>query len=162
MNAEAPIQVPRFDKSCHKGEGDRVETITFENIPDIFILDGWFVGLRSYNNEEELRAKFMPPIETEEDMQYAFDNNKKLKEFEPVFDKFDKFLLLSPEKYEFSKMWRLEAEHKMKAKKGHGMSDQQIEEFVNYFWKSLHPKIFVEDVKNKKIANISVILDKHH
>lgn len=162
MNGEAPIQVPRFDKSCHKGEGDRVETITFQQIPDIFILDGWFVGLRPYENEEELKAKFLPPIVTEEDQQYALDNNKKLREFEPIWDKFDKFLLLSPEKYEYSKMWRLEAEHKMKAKKGHGMSDQQIEEFVNYFWKSLHPKIFVEDVKNKKIANISVLLDAKH
>lgn len=50
--------MPRFDKSCHKGEGDRVETIIYEQIPDIFILDGWFVGLRSYDNEEELKAKF--------------------------------------------------------------------------------------------------------
>jgi len=32
--------------------------------------------------------------------------------------------------------------------------------FVDYFWKALHPKIFVEDAK--KMATLTILLDEHH
>ncbi len=51
--------------------------------------------------------------------------NEKLKEYEDVWKFLDKFIILTPEDYNYSKMWRMEAEHKMKAIKGpnHGLSD---------------------------------------
>ena len=32
----------------------------------------------------------------------------------------------------------------MMAKGKPGMSDEQIEEFVNYFWRTLHPELFIK------------------
>ena len=40
-----PIYIPEFDKSLFKGEGDRVGFKCYNNMPDIVIFEGWFVGL---------------------------------------------------------------------------------------------------------------------
>ena len=43
-----------------------------------------------------------------------------------------------------SQQWRKEAESKMKAQKKAGMSEEDVEVFVEYFWKALPPEIFIK------------------
>ena len=51
MSNTTPFKVPSFDKSLHKGEGDLASITDINNIPDYFILEGWFVGLKSLQDK---------------------------------------------------------------------------------------------------------------
>lgn len=137
----AQISLPRFDKSLHQGEGDRTNSeIIFK--PDILLFEGWFVGVQPI--EESAFNNCPPPIVTEEDRQFAINNNQRLQAYLPLWSKLDSLIVLHPEDYRLSKQWRKEAEHKMIAQGGDGMTDEEIDRFVEYFWKALHPELFIE------------------
>ena len=42
----------------------------------------------------------------------------------------------------------MEAEQKMKKKKGFGKTDEEIEAFVKYFFRALDPEIFINNLIN--------------
>ncbi len=135
------ILLPRFDKSAYNGSGDRAN---FETIakPDILLFEGWFVGVQPL--EESYFDNPPHPIVTPEDIQFAKDNNQRLQAYLPLWDKLDRLIVLYPEDYRLSKQWRKEAEHKMMASGKTGMSDCEIDRFVEYFWQSLHPELFIK------------------
>lgn len=139
-NNTSKILLPRFDKSAFKGAGDRA-TPEIIGKPDLLLFEGWFVGVQpidinNFNN-------CPPPIVTEQDRQFAKDNNQRLQAYLPLWSKLDSLIVLYPEDYRLSKQWRKEAEHKMIAQGGDGMSDDEIDFFVEYFWKALHPELFI-------------------
>ena len=135
-SSDEKIMIPRFDKSAYNGAGDR-DKPEIISAADIVLFDGWFLGVRPIA-EIKLEQK-MYPILTPEDVQFAKDCNQRLKDYLPLWDKIDRLLVLYPQDYRVCKEWRKEAEHKMIAKGHTGMSDLEIEEFVDYFWRSLHP-----------------------
>jgi D-glycerate 3-kinase len=142
---DEPILVPRFDKSAYNGEGDRVapETITQ---PDIVIFEGWFVGVRPISEDNFDTPP--PPIVTTADRQFAIDNNRRLQDYVPLWSKLDRLIVFNPLDYRLSKQWRKEAEHKMIATGKTGMTDAQIDKFVEYFWRALHPELFITPLIN--------------
>ena len=74
----------------------------------------------------------------------------------------DQLMVLYPEDYRISKQWRLQAEHQMKAQGKAGMSDAMIEQFVEYFWRALHPELFVTPLKaNGDITDLVVEIDRN-
>ena len=135
------ILIPRFDKSAYKGSGDRSEPETI-SAADIVLFDGWFVGVRPIP-ETKLECQSYP-ILTPQDIQFAKDCNQKLHDYVSLWEKIDRLLILYPEDYHICKQWRKEAEHNMIAQGKTGMSDLEIEEFVDYFWRSLHPDLFIK------------------
>ncbi|MDJ0532035.1 MAG: glycerate kinase [Xenococcaceae cyanobacterium MO_207.B15] len=152
--SDEQILIPRFDKSLFNGAGDRVKP---EPIPkaDIVLFEGWFVGVRPINNNAFDTP--IPPIETIEDIQFAKDNNERLKTYLPLWEKLDRLLVLYPKDYRYSKQWRKEAEHKMIALGKTGMSDHKIEEFVDYFWRSLHPELFISPlIQNPDLVDLVI------
>ena len=152
-----PILIPRFDKSLYNGMGDRIKP---EAIPkaDIVIFEGWFVGVRPIDNK--IFDTPIPPIETVQDIQFAKDNNERLKAYLPLWDKLDRLLVLYPKDYRYSKQWRKEAEHKMIASGKTGMRDDQIDDFVDYFWRALHPKLFITPlIKNPDLVDLVIEID---
>jgi len=56
--------------------------------------------------------------------------------------------------------WRQEAEQKMKAQGKTGMSNQEIKEFVEYFWKALHPELFINTLSVSK--SLVIKIDQNH
>jgi D-glycerate 3-kinase len=153
----AQISLPRFDKSLHNGEGDRT-TPEIVDKPDILLFEGWFVGVQPI--EEPLFEHPPHPIVTVEDRQFARDNNQRLKAYIPLWSNLDSLIVLYPEDYHLSKQWRKEAEHKMIAQGGDGMIDQQIDDFVEYFWKALHPELFIKPLTSS--ANLVVEIKSDH
>ena len=140
------ILVPRFDKSAHNGAGDRTDPESVEK-PDIVLFDGWFTGVLPV--EGTIFDNNLPsPIITQKDRLFAKDINKRLKEYLPLWEKLDRLIVLYPTDYRLSKQWRKEAEQKMKASGKSGMSDAEIEDFVDYFWRSLHPELFITPLIN--------------
>lgn len=142
-NNTAQIELPRFDKSAFNGAGDRT-TPKIIGRPDILLFEGWFVGVQPIDKDYFDRCP--APIVTEEDRQFALDNNQRLQAYIPLWSKLDSSIVLYPEDYRLSKQWRKEAEHKMIAQGKPGMTDEEIDRFVEYFWKALHPELFIKSL----------------
>ncbi len=160
-NYLSPIYLPRFDKSLWNGQGDRKESEMINNKPDIVLFEGWFLGVQPINETKFNDAPL--PIKTEEDRQFAKDINEKLKAYLPLWEKLDRLIILYPKDYRFSKQWRKEAEQKMILSGKTGMNEQEIEEFVNYFWKALHPELFITPLaQNKSFVDLVITIDDNH
>lgn len=136
-----PIDLPRFDKSAYNGAGDRTVSQRIDQA-DILLFEGWFVGVRPIDS---VRFETAPsPIDTESDRAFARDMNDRLHDYLPLWERLDRLIVLYVPDYQLSKQWRKQAEHKMIAEGKTGMSDAEIDEFVDYFWKALHPELFIE------------------
>jgi D-glycerate 3-kinase len=142
---ETVVSLPRFDKSLHGGEGDRTTPEAVQGV-DILLFEGWFLGVRPVPASQFDQAP--PPIQSEADRAFARRMNDRLQDYLPLWDCLDRLLVLYPEDYRISKTWRLQAEHQMKAKGKTGMSDEAIHAFVEYFWKALHPELFITPLKH--------------
>ncbi len=141
-----PVALPRFDKSAWNGAGDRTEPELIENA-DIILFEGWFVGARPIAPAAFDTAP--APIVTPEDRQFARDMNAKLPDYLPLWERLDRLMVLHPADYRLSVQWRKQAEQQMRAAGKSGMSDAEIEQFVNYFWKALHPELFIKPLVEK-------------
>ncbi|MBD2301839.1 glycerate kinase [Nostoc sp. FACHB-190] len=151
---ETSVTVPRFDKSLYAGAGDRTTPEIVTNI-DIVLFEGWFVGVRPIDPKAfEITP---PPIITDADKAFARDMNQQLSNYLPLWDCLDSLILLYPTDYRSSLEWRKQAEQQMVAAGKSGMSDSQIEEFVNYFWRSLHPELFLKPMlRSPSVADVVI------
>lgn len=140
-NLSTPIAVPRFDKSACGGAGDRTKPEIVEGT-DIVLFEGWFVGVRPINPIAFDTAP--PPILTATDREFACDINTHLQDYLPLWERLDRLILLYPSDYHRSLEWRQQAEHQMIAAGKSGMTDSEVEQFVKYFWRSLHPDLFIK------------------
>ncbi|MEI2578980.1 glycerate kinase [Scytonema sp. PRP1] len=157
---KSPVAVPRFDKSLHGGAGDRTTPEIVENV-DIVLFEGWFVGVRPIDP-----ATFdtpPPPILTDEDKAFAREMNSKLNDYLPLWEQLDNLILLYPKDYRLSLEWRKQAERQMIAAGKLGMSEKEVEEFVNYFWRSLHPELFISPlVKSPMFVDLVIEVNSDH
>jgi D-glycerate 3-kinase len=118
-----PVQIPRYDKSAHKGQGDRAPQAswtTISNPPDIVLLEGWMLGFRPVPNEKLPNRQF--------DVL-----NRALAEYETWVEVLDAFIWLEPERIEDVVTWRTEAEEKVRASGIPTMSNDQIRRYIESF-----------------------------
>ncbi|NET50172.1 MAG: glycerate kinase [Merismopedia sp. SIO2A8] len=159
-DASTAVKVPRFDKSAWNGAGDRTDPETIMGATIVWF-EGWFVGARPVDSA--LFDLAPEPIVTESDRTFARDTNERLKEYLPLWDELDELIVLYPTDYRLSQQWRREAEQKMKALGRDGMSDDEINKFVTYFWRSLHPDLFIKPLlKNANYVDLVVEIDRNH
>ncbi|MBE9206965.1 glycerate kinase [Nostoc sp. LEGE 06077] len=151
---ETSVTVPRFDKSLHTGAGDRTTPEIMTNI-DILLFEGWFVGVRPIDPMFFDLAP--PPIITDADKAFARDINRQLSNYLPLWEQLDSLILLYPTDYRSSLEWRKQAEQQMVTAGKSGMSDSEIEDFVNYFWRSLHPELFLKPMlRSPSVADLVI------
>lgn len=141
------VSLPRFEKSLQGGEGDRVAAERAQGV-DIVLFEGWFLGVRPVPPDTFDQALPMP-LETEADRQFARDMNQRLQDYLPLWALVDRLIVLCPQDYRLSQQWRRQAEHRMKAAGKAGMTDETIDQFVEYFWKALHPEWFIHPLKSQ-------------
>lgn len=154
------IEVPRFDKSAWNGEGDRTHSDIISQ-PTIVLFEGWFVGIRPIDASHFAHAP--APIVTEADRSFARDMNEQLQDYLPLWEELDRLMVLYPTHYQMSQQWRREAEQKMKASGQDGMSDEDIKQFVTYFWRSLHPELFMPPLlQDTQHVDLVVEIDANH
>ncbi len=154
-NNPQPIAIPRFDKSLWNGAGDRVSPEMVSEA-DIVLFEGWFVGVKPIDPCRFSDAPY--PIITERDRQFALDMNEKLGEYLPLWQRLDQLIILDPIDYQLSKKWRQHAEQEMIAKGKSGMTDGEINQFVEYFWKALHPELFIKPLIEKG-ENVNLVIE---
>ncbi|MGB7443523.1 MAG: glycerate kinase [Coleofasciculaceae cyanobacterium] len=160
-NRKTPILVPRFDKSIRNGAGDRTLSETVSDV-DIVLFEGWFVGVRPINSAV-FEGMTPAPIQTLTDRLFAHDMNERLKKYLPLWEKLDSLIILYPTDYRLSLKWRNQAEKQMIATGKSGMTDSQISDFVNYFWKSLHPELFIAPLtKNPTLVDLVIEINPDH
>jgi D-glycerate 3-kinase len=136
-----PTQIPRFDKSLWQGDGDRIAPRLVSEV-DIVLFEGWFVGVRPIDPAQFENAPY--PIVTAADRAFARDMNDRLQNYVPLWEQLDRLTVLYVPDYRLSQQWRKAAEHQMIAQGKPGMSDGEIESFVEYFWRALHPQLLIE------------------
>ncbi|MEH1943165.1 MAG: glycerate kinase [Nostoc sp.] len=154
---QSPVMVPRFDKSAFGGAGDRTNPEMVTNV-DIVLFEGWFVGVRPIDPNVFDTAP--PPIVTDEDRAFARDLNFRLHDYLPLWERLDSLILLYPSDYRCSLEWRKQAEQQMIAAGKSGMSNAEIEQFVNYFWRSLHPELFIKPLVKDATA-VDLVIEIH-
>ncbi|NEO86467.1 MAG: glycerate kinase [Spirulina sp. SIO3F2] len=156
-----PVVVPRFDKSACGGAGDKAQPEIIDPV-EIVIFEGWFVGVRPVS-PAAFAGELPEPIVSEGDRTFAQDMNEQLFDYVPLWHRLDRLLVLKPVDYRLSKRWRTQAEQRMKATGRSGMSDAQISDFVDYFWKALHPELFIEPLtQNAMLTDWVVEIDEDH
>jgi D-glycerate 3-kinase len=155
-----PIPVPRFDKSAWEGAGDRTQPEIVQDI-DIILFEGWFVGVRPIDPAVFDNAP--PPILTAAERTFARDMNARLQDYVPLWERLDRLMMLYPVDYRLSVQWRRQAEHDMIAAGKSGMTDSEIDEFVKYFWKSLHPELFIKPLtRNPRTVDLVIEINPDH
>lgn len=156
-----PIFVPRFDKSTWGGAGDRTDPEMVEDV-DIVLFEGWFVGVRPID-PSVFDSATPAPIDTAADRSFARDMNQQLQEYLPLWERLDRLIVLYPTDYHLSQKWRLQAEQQMMATGKSGMSNSQIDDFVKYFWRSLHPELFITPLtRNPNFVDLVIEINSDH
>lgn len=157
---QIPVEIPRFDKSLWQGQGDRTTPEIVEKV-DIVLFEGWFVGVRPIDPTTFDSAP--EPIVTLSDRSFARDINFKLQEYVPLWQLLDRLIVLYPVDYRLSMQWRKQAEQEMIAAGKSGMTDETIEQFVTYFWRSLHPELFINSlIKNLSLIDLTIEINPDH
>ena len=157
------VSVPQFDKSLFRGQGDRT-TPSSQLAPNIVLFEGWLVGTRPIadarftTNPSDLPV----PIATPADRQFARDSNRRLQQYLPLWRFLDSLIVMCPQDYRLSQQWRQQAEHKMKAQGKPGLSDPEIAEFVTYFWKALHPELFITPLTCSSTTDLVIEIKADH
>jgi D-glycerate 3-kinase len=152
LRGEGEIPLPRFDKSLQGGSGDRIDP-QWVAAPEVIIFEGWFVGARPIDPRIFDEADLPELICSETDLAFAQDCNARLAEYLPLWERLDRQLVLAFSDYRQSKYWRRRAEAQMREEGRPGMSDGEIDQFVDYFWRALHPELFVEPLFDSGFAS---------
>ncbi len=155
---QASVPVPRFDKSLHDGQGDRIAPELIDAV-DIVWLEGWFVGCVPLN-DRRFEDPLPSPLDSAGDRQFARDCNQRLQTYCPLWERLDQWAVLVPEDYHYSKQWRQQAEQVRIANGGQGLTDGAVSDFVDYFWKALHPDLFVMPWRNKGVSERSQLISR--
>jgi D-glycerate 3-kinase len=154
------VSIPRFDKSAYDGAGDRFALAEQISGVEIVLFEGWFVGIRPIEPEQFATAP--PPINTEQDRSFARDMNTRLKDYLPLWQQLDSLIVLDLVDYRLSQQWRQQAEQQAIAAGQAGMSDQAISQFVEYFWRSLHPLLFIKPLTQDPTVDLVIEIEPNH
>ncbi|KAL0222540.1 hypothetical protein RCL1_002394 [Eukaryota sp. TZLM3-RCL] len=118
-----PVVIPRYDKSLHCGQGDRLPEDQWEVVQkpiDIVFVEGWMLG-------------FAPVKSCLVECPNLQQVNEFLSNYGIWRDSFDLFIHLDAERPEFFEKWRREAEeNQQRAGKGH-MTEEALDAFINKF-----------------------------
>ncbi len=156
--ANFPVAIPQFDKSLHQGSGDRIQSIEVSKA-DIVLFEGWFVGVHPIDPQVFDAAPL--PI-TPADRPFAEKINRLLQDYLPLWDQLDRLIVLHPADYRLSQQWRQQAEQQMIAQGRSGMSAAAVREFVAYFWKALHPELFIPPLLQSPTVDLVIEIDADH
>lgn len=129
--------------------------------PSFIFYDGWMLGARMVSDDTIFESG-LPGIETADDIDFAKMINKKLENYEPLWEMLEFVNMLYVPDYKISITWREQAEKKLR-EKGSGMSERGIIDFVHYFWRSVHPAVQIQNLaEDTRHTNQVVVINDDH
>ena len=144
-------RIPKYDKSAHSGQGDRVPAEEWNIVnrngsakTKVVIFEGWCVGFRALP-QEELQRKWQDASKKRdsgtyqgrlgwmklEDVEFV---NENLRRYDELTNQLDAVIHLDAENPMFVYQWRIEQEVGLRKLKGSGMTDEQVVDFVNSYY----------------------------
>ena len=143
--------MPSFDKSLHNGQGDRMPKDTWQLVNQsgrpptkVVILEGWCIGFYALS-EQKLRDKWETAVEQAkkggypgrlglnrlEDVEFI---NDALREYGRLMDQLDALIYLDAADPRYVYRWREQQERELRERTGTGMTDEQVQHFVDGYY----------------------------
>lgn len=154
------FEIPIFDKSLHHGQGDILKrTIQVKGKQDFILFEGWCVGIPTVSSKifidickkNKINLKKLDPQLKEHKVVLQF-----IKDYQKLWKFLDYVIMIKPDSSKFHKEWRLLQEIRMKKRKKEGMSEKEIDQFVEPYL----PFTYVcYDLLN---ADLQVLVGRHH
>ncbi|VEU21712.1 DEKNAAC102378 [Brettanomyces naardenensis] len=167
------VDIPIYDKSQHRGRGDRVAFNKWIHIKkptliDVVIFEGWFNGYPSYSSEEDLISKWnkvklrYPSVFENIGYEHIAKLNRDLVRYQAIWDYFDAFVCITTNTIDNVYKWRKQQEHDMIKQKGAGMTDDEVVQFVDRYMPvyRLYYDRLAETRKKIPSIEISIGLDR--
>ena len=137
LDGETAVAVPRFDKA----QDDRRPVADWEHVEgglDVVLLEGWCLGVRPQHTAQLLRP--VNALESDEDptaFWREYVNDSLRRDFLPLYQRIDCWVMLQAPSFDCIYRWRLEQEQKLARataddKQG-VMSDRQIARFIQHY-----------------------------
>ncbi|KAL1982790.1 hypothetical protein VTN96DRAFT_906 [Rasamsonia emersonii] len=162
LRAKQPTAIPKYDKSAFAGQGDRVPPSQWEVVNSegeekirVVIFEGWCVGFRPVD-EATLKEKWEAAVRQKE--QGGYDGrlgyvkledvrtiNEALKRYDVLTDQLDALIHIDAQNTRFVYDWRQEQERTLRAAKGTGMTEEQVNQFVDGYYPSY--ELFTETLR---------------
>ena len=129
------LEVPIFDKSLRNGLGDRSHWRS--DVPDILILEGWFLGVKQLTSENNVNLStvindnnnFKIPLSSDEII-YRQIIQKNLNEYLGIWNLLDDIWHIKPIKFEYLNLWKSNQEREMLLKKGNALKNKNLSDFL--------------------------------
>ncbi|KAJ5675682.1 hypothetical protein N7462_008579 [Penicillium macrosclerotiorum] len=163
LAAEQPTAIPQYDKSAFGGQGDRVPRSHWKTVNadgqekvKVVIFEGWCVGFRPWD-DQTLRAKWEAAVRQKETGDYhgrlghvkledVQTVNEALKQYDSLTDKLDALIHIDAQDLQFVYEWRQEQERTLRAARGTGMTEEQVNHFVDGYFPSY--ELFTETLRD--------------
>ncbi|KAL4942079.1 hypothetical protein BDV06DRAFT_212122 [Aspergillus oleicola] len=147
IRAGRETAIPQYDKSAFSGQGDRVPSDKWEVVNKdgeekvkVLIFEGWSVGFRAWE-EDVLRQKWENAVKLKEELGEGYRGRLGYVKFEDVQTVNEKLrgydgLTDDAQDNHFVYDWRQEQERTLRATKGIGMTEEQVNHFVDGYYPS--------------------------
>ncbi|KAF9578097.1 hypothetical protein BGW38_006306 [Lunasporangiospora selenospora] len=156
--ASATMSIPSYDKALNNGRGDQVprdQWLHLQGPVDVVLFEGWSLGFKSIRDQAQLEAirstATFPPLHLAKHSLESLEwVNEALEEYEREwYPYFDIFVHLSAPNLSTVFQWRAEQERDLWRKKGAGMSEEQVSEFVARFMPAY--ELYLERLKHESL-----------
>ncbi len=132
-----PVSVPRFDKA----RDDRRRRSLWDRVEgrlDFVLLEGWCLGARPQSAAELARpVNELERLEDPDAFWRKYVNEALRRDFLPLYERVDQWVMLQAPSFASVFQWRLEQEHKLAsspaADKRAVMTDGQVASFIQYY-----------------------------
>jgi D-glycerate 3-kinase len=153
LKANRSTRIPKYNKALFSGQGDRLPSSEWDEVNSegtgpvsIVLFEGWCVGFQPLVSDE-LASKHSAAVEqlnqpgTNYRGRLGYNSlesvtaiNEALKRYSELWSYFDTFVHIDAADPLFVYKWRLQQEATTKREKGAGMTDEQVENFVNGYY----------------------------
>jgi D-glycerate 3-kinase len=151
----ALLELPRFDKTLRRGDGDRIEP--WRGPAEVLLLEGWFVGCRplprqGLEDQLQLRDEFTP-----EQCRWTLRCNEALAAYQPLWAQLNQLVMLWPLCWTSPRRWRFQAEARQRRSGGGWMDPKALNNLVQASLQSLPAELHQRDVLSR--ADLVRVLD---
>lgn len=133
LRSPGRVALPSFDKAADERR-PRAAWRTVATPVDVVIFEGWCLGARAQG--AAALAQPVNALEAEEDPRgiwRGYVNAQLDGPYQALFERLTELILLAAPSFEVVLGWRLEQEHKLIAREGRGMSDDEVARFVAHY-----------------------------
>ena len=141
LKYQQPVYIPQFNKALDDVE-PKENWLEITEPVDFIIIEGWCLGVPAQSD-----AELVTPINDLEKTEDAagvwrhYVNESIKKDYQPIYDFIDHWVVLKAPKFDTVYTWRKEQEDKLKEKlknataeeKSNLMSDEQVLRFIQFF-----------------------------